>query len=463
MNPAIEKIREVTRGTPYEEQLYLVGGIVRDKIMGRPPTEDVDIVLEGDALELARFLYDRGVADHRPVTYPRFGTAMVTIQGHTVELVSARRESYAPTSRKPAVELAGLHDDVLRRDFTVNTLLENLHTGEILDLTGKGRADIEAGVIRTPTEPATTFYDDPLRMLRAVRFAVRLGFQIEEETYRAIVRDAGRLAIISKERIRDEFVKIMLSDEPARGLRMLEETGLLEQFAPELLEMQGVTQDGGHIYDVWEHTLHSVESLPVQADLALRLAVLFHDVAKPRTKTLDSEGHAHFYGHEDLSAEIARRVLRRLRFPTSEIARVARLVSMHMRIGEYRSEWKDAAVKRLMRDAGGDIPDLLALARADRAGAGPHATTESLDELEARMERILLKTPVEELESPLNGREIMSLLKIPSGPKIKEVKQFLCEAVIEGRLAPGDKESARKLVLEQFGGTDEVTDQTGSV
>jgi len=441
----------LARGTPYEERLYLVGGIVRDKIMGRPPTEDVDIVLEGDALELARFLHDRGAADHRPVTYPRFGTAMVTIQGHTVELVSARRESYAPASRKPEIELAGLYDDVLRRDFTVNTLLENLHTGEILDLTGKGREDIGAGIIRTPTEPATTFYDDPLRMLRAVRFAVRLGFQIEQETYRAIVRDAGRLAIISKERIRDEFVKIVLSDEAARGLQMLKETGLLEQFTPELLEMQGVTQDGGHIYDVWEHTLQSLESLPPQADLTLRLAVLFHDAAKPRTKTLDSEGHSHFYEHEDLSAEIARRVLRRLRFPTGEIARVARLVSMHMRIGEYRSEWKDAAVKRLMRDAGGDIPDLLALARADRAGTGPHATTKSLDELEARMEHILLKTPVEELKSPLNGREIMSLLKIPAGPKIKEIKQFLCEAVIEGRLAPGDKAAARKLALERFG------------
>ena len=450
MNPAIEKIRDVTRGTPYEGKLFLVGGIVRDKVMGRPPTEDVDIVLEGDALELARFLHGKGIADHKPVTYPRFGTAMVTIGGHTVELVSARKESYEPVSRKPEVEKADLYDDVMRRDFTINTLLENLHTGETLDLTGKGMEDIRAGIIRTPTEPETTFYDDPLRMLRAIRFAVRFGFEIEKVTYEAVVRDAARLAIISKERIRDEFVKILLSDEPARGLRMLKETGLLAQFAPELLNMQGVTQDGGHIHDVWEHTLHALESLPPSADLTLRLAVLFHDTGKPQTKTRDSEGHSHFYGHEDLSAEIARKVLRRLRFPVSEVSRVARLISMHMRIGEYQREWRDAAVKRLMRDAGSDISDLLALARADRHGAGPNASTKNLDELEQRMEHILVKTPVEHLESPLDGSEIMELLQIPSGPKVKEIKEFLLEEIIEGRLAPKDKESARKLALRKW-------------
>ena len=451
MNPAIEKIREVTSGTPYEGRIFLVGGIVRDKVMGRPPTEDVDMVLEEDALEFARFLYKQGITEHRPVTYPRFGTAMVTIEGHTVELVGARKESYAPESRKPEVERATLCDDILRRDFTINTLLENLHTGELLDLTGKGLMDIKAGIIRTPTEPATTFYDDPLRMLRAVRFAVRFDFEIEPKTYEAIIKDAQRLNIISKERIRDEFAKILLSDRPARGLRTLKETGLLAQFALEFLPMQGVTQDGGHIYDVWEHTLHALDSLPPQADLVLRLAVLFHDTGKPTTKTVDDEGHSHFYGHEELSAEIARKVMNRLRFPTSETARVARLVSMHMRIGEYKSEWKDAAVRRLMRDAGPDISDLIALARADRVGANPAATRGDLMELEHRMENILLKIPVHKMESPLDGKEIMDLLHISSGPKVKEIKNFLCEQVIEGKIAPEDKEAARELVLKRFG------------
>ena len=451
MNPAIDKIRQATLSTPYEGKLFLVGGIVRDKVMGRPATEDVDIVYEGDALELARFLHKKGVAEHRPVVYPRFGTAMVIVLDRPIELVSARRESYAPTSRKPDVELATLYDDIMRRDFTINTLLENLHTGEILDLTGKGMEDIRAGIIRTPTEPETTFYDDPLRMLRAIRFAVRFGFKIEDKTYDAIVRDAKRLAIISKERIRDEFAKILLSDDAPRGLRMLSETGLLAQFAPELLRMQGVEQSGGHIWDVWEHTLHALETLQPDADLTLRLAVLFHDVGKPLTRADDPEDGIHFYGHEDIGAEITRRVLNKLRFPKRLVCRVVRLISMHMRIGEYRSDWREAAVRRLMRDAGGDTADLVELAKVDRLGANPHADIESIDELERRMEDILLKTLIVELESPLDGREIMELLNLPPGPDVRKVKDFLTEEVIEGHLSPKDKESAKKLVLEKYG------------
>ena len=450
MDPALETIREVTNGTEYEGRLFLVGGVVRDKIMERRPTEDVDIVLEGDALELARFLHQKGVTDHKPVVYPRFGTAMVSIKGHQVELVSARRESYAPESRKPEVELAELKEDILRRDFTINTLLENLHSGNIFDLTGQGLADIKAGIIRTPTDPETTFYDDPLRMLRAVRFAVRLGFEIEEETRKAILRDAERLAIVSKERIRDEFVKTLLSDRPGKGLRMFEELRLLRQFALELIATQGVTQDGGHIYDVWEHTLHSLDSLPKDADLTLRLAVLFHDIAKPGTKSVDAEGHSHFYGHEDIGAEVARRVMHRLRFPADQTARVVRLVALHMRIGEYRSEWKDSAVKRLIRDSGGDIPDLLGLARADRAGAQPNASVTSLDQLEDRISDIMLSTTVAEMESPLDGKEIMDLLGIPPGSKVKEAKEWLTDQVIEGRLSPRDKENARRLLFNRF-------------
>lgn len=453
MNPAIQKIRGVTEGTPYEGRLFLVGGCVRDEIMGQPTSDDFDIVLEGDALELAGFLYERGIAEHRPVTYPRFRTAMVSIEGHSVEIVGARRESYAPVSRHPSVEAAGLLEDVVRRDFTINTLLKNLHTGEMLDLTGKGLEDIGARIIRTPTDPQTTFFDDPLRMLRAVRFAVRLDFEIERDTWDAVIRNASRLAIISKERIRDEFVKIMLADPPAEGLRLLEGSGLLAQFSPELLEMRGISQEGcRHAYDVWEHTLHALEFLPPESSLALRLAVLFHDAGKPVTKSCSPEGETHFYGHEDVGAEIARRILRRLRFPAGDISRIARLTSMHMRIAEYRPEWTDSAVKRLMRDAKGDIADLLALARADRRGAGPQASERDLDELQARMEEILLKQPVSEMESPLNGREVMQLLRIPSGPLVKEIKQFLLDELMEGRLAPGDKENAKRLVVERFGG-----------
>lgn len=448
----IERIREATRGTAYEGKLFLVGGVVRDEVMRRPTPEDIDIVLEGDALELARFLHEKGITAHRPVTYPRFGTAMVQIDGHTVELVSARRESYAPESRKPDVELATLEDDVVRRDFTINTLMRNLHTREILDLTGHGLADIEAGIVRTPLDPETTFYDDPLRMLRAIRFAVRFRFEIDPTTYEAIVRDAERLNIISKERIRDEFVKVLTSDHSSRGLRMLMDAGLLAQFAPELPKMHGVTQDGGHIYDVWEHTLHALEALPANADLALRLSVLFHDVAKPLTKTLDTEGHSHFYGHESQGAEIARRVLRRLRFPGSLTSKVADLVSMHMRVAEYSDKWSDSAIKRLMRDSGLELKDLIALAEADRIGANPNASVENLRDLEQRIDVILQRLPLKAFQSPLDGKEIMDLLGIAAGTKVGEVKDFLMEEILENRLDPHDPDAARRLVIERFGG-----------
>jgi poly(A) polymerase len=451
-NPAIEILRRATAGTEYDGRLFLVGGVVRDKVMGRLQVEDIDIVLEGDALALARFLYKSGVAEHRPVTYPRFGTAMIVLDGRTVELVSARRESYAPTSRKPDVEPAGLYEDVMRRDFTINTLLENLNTGEIHDLTGSAISDIQAGIIRTPTEPESTFFDDPLRMLRAIRFAVKFGFKIDEGTYAAIIRDAQRLSIISRERIRDEFAKILLSDEATRGLQMLKETGLLTRIAPECSEMQGVTQTGGHIYDVWDHTLHALDALHPDADLTLRLAVLYHDTGKPKTRTVGIGGATHFYGHADLSADVARKALTRLRFAKSQTARVVRLVSMHMRVGEYRGDWKDSAVRRLMRDAGDDISDLIALAKADRLGANPKASIDDLCELERRLEHTLLKIQVSEFRSPLNGDEIMDLLHIPPGPIVKDAKHHLVDEIIEGRLMPGDKEAAASLIVEKFGG-----------
>ena len=446
MNSALQKIREVTSGTQYENHLYLVGGVVRDKVMGRPSADDIDIVYEGDALELAGFLYEHGAADYRPVTYPRFGTAMVMMNGRTIELVSARKESYASESRKPDVEPASLYDDILRRDFTINTLLENLHSGETHDLTGLGIADISARIIRTPQDPDITFYDDPLRMLRAIRFAVRYKFAIEEKTYDAVVRNADRLDIISRERIRDEFVKIILIDKPSYGLKMLKESGLLKQFAPELLEMAGVNQPGGHIWDVWDHALHVMDALLPSANLPLRLAALFHDVGKPRAKTHDSHGSIHFFGHEDMGSRIARSILDRLRFPRAETTRIAKLVVMHMRIGEYKSDWKESAVRRLMHDAGRDTSDLLALAIADRRGSGPNASIEDLIELEHRMERILMNIPVYELESPLDGDEIMRLTGVRPGPEVRRIKQYLLDEIIEGRLTPGDRETASRMV-----------------
>lgn len=454
MNDAIHKLREATKGTPYEGKLYLVGGIVRDPLLGLPPPPDIDLVLEGDALALARFLDRCGLSDHKPVLYPRFGTAMITVDGHPVELVSARAESYEAASRKPSVRPATLLDDVLRRDFTINTLLQNLHTGEVLDLTGRARADLAAKVIRTPLEPEATFHDDPLRMLRAVRFAVRLGFQIVEETWEAIRRNAWRLnlmgpepPVVSAERIRDEFTRIMLDKNAARGLEMLREADLLRQFWPELLEMIGVTQNGWHIYDVWEHTLVALRHLPPDASLEVRLGLLLHDVAKPRTRSEDERG-VHFYEHQFVGAEMAEEMLRRLRFSNDQIRDVTALVRLHMRLGEARLDWSDAAIKRLIRAIAPYEETLFILARCDMAAMNPDVPKTDLDALRARMDAIRRQSNVVQITSPLDGREVMEVLGISPGPAVRQAKDFLVNEVLEGRLAEGDKEAARTLLLQ---------------
>lgn len=447
---AINRLREATRGTEWEGELYLVGGVVRDELLDRPLPLDVDVVTERNALELAHWLHAQGEANHLPATYPRFGTALVYLAGVPFELVTARRESYSSDSRKPTqVQPATLRDDAYRRDFTVNTLMRNLHTGELLDLTGKGLKDLQARLLRTPLDPVTTFNDDPLRTMRAMRFAAQLGFQIEAQTYEAVCQTAHRLHVISYERIRDEFSKLLLAPHSVTGLRLLLETGLLEQFAPELARMRGVEQDHRHLYDVWEHTLVVFSKLPENASLRLRLATLLHDVGKPSTRTEDEHG-THFYGHQNVGAHIAVSLLRRLRYSGEIVDQVAKLVQMHMRPGEYDYSWSDAAVRRLIRDAGQLLEELLVLVRADIAASNPEFPKADIDALEQRITLLRSRENVQALESPLTGREIMELLDIRPGKLVGECKAFLLNEVIEGRLAYSDKEGARQLILRHF-------------
>ena len=458
MDQILDKLRGATESGPYQGRLYLVGGIVRDKVIGSAPNDDVDIVLEGDAAELAAYLRDKGVAEHFPVTFPRFGTAMITVDGCQVELVGARRESYDSASRKPDTTPGTLLDDVMRRDFTINTLLENLHTREVLDLTGRGKADIESKIIRTPVDPFVTFDDDPLRMLRAVRFATRLGFDIAAETYAAVTKRADRLKIVSAERIRDEFVKIVADRSAVSGLEMLRETGLLDQFAPELAAMHGVTQNAYHIYDVWTHTLKTLGSIASGWGITVRLAALFHDTGKVDTRTVDENGEVHFYGHQRVGAEIARSVMRRLKFPSTQIDRVAFLISMHLRVGEYDNQWTDSAVRRLLRDAGDRLEDLIAITRADEAAANPEMPSVDLEKLRDHLDRVRNQLDGQTMASPLNGREIIELLDLAPGPEIGAIKAHLESQIIEGRLLPGDKAAASELVLRKYGKPSEKID-----
>ncbi|MDR3708643.1 MAG: HD domain-containing protein [Capsulimonadaceae bacterium] len=451
---ALDLVRDATRGTAYDGRLWLVGGWVRDKALGEPPRQDIDIVLESDAGDLAHVICDAGIADHAPVTYPRFGTAMVTVAGQRIELVTARRESYDEWSRKPAaVEPATLAEDASRRDFTINTLIENLHGGQIVDPLGLAYPDLNARIIRTPIDPEATFRDDPLRMLRAVRFSARLGFEIEPATWRAIVASAERLAppTVSAERIRDEFIKTLETSRPAEGVAMLAESGLLAQFAPELLEMRGCEQNEFHSLPVWEHVLLALTNLvnaEPDASVNLRLAVLLHDIGKPRTRSVGGDGRVHFYGHEDVGARMARTLLGRLKLPGADIEAVASLVAQHMRIGEYKPErWTDAAVRRFVRGAETHLDDLFAIHRADvRALSASHQDLTRARLLKERIELLETTQPSRQIVSPLTGDEIMALLGEPPGPRIGVVKDWLTGEVIEGRLTQGDKDGASALV-----------------
>ena len=406
---------------------YVVGGYVRDKLLGRPHAE-VDVVVErGDALEVARRFAELAQA-RPPVTFERFGTAQVTLPGRLVEFVTARSESYAPDSRKPAVRPATLEEDLRRRDFTVNTLLMDLD-GKIHDPLG-GREDLDAKLLRTPADPMQTFADDPLRMLRAIRFAAELGFDLAPDLLPAMRRLKDRLAppVVSIERITDELRRMLASDRPKLALELLDEADLLAVILPEIAAGKGVEQSGYHTHDVFGHTLLTVEATP--PDLLLRVAALFHDVGKPAT----AKGDGTFLGHDKVGAEIAQAAMERLRFAQREIEVVTGLVRLHLRPVFYLSEWTDGAVRHLARDAGPLLDRLMLLARADIA-ASAYPEPEKLDELQARLDAVRVEEP-SRLEPLISGDEIMRVRGIGPGPEVGRIKRKLEELVIDGEIPP---------------------------
>jgi poly(A) polymerase len=406
---------------------WIVGGYVRDKLLGRPhPNPDV-VVEGGDALKLAE-RFARLAGAEPPVTFERYGTAQVALPGHLVEFVTARAESYASDSRKPDVRPASLDEDLRRRDFTINTLLMDLE-GKIHDPLG-GRKDLEARVLRTPADPLRTFADDPLRMLRAVRFASELGFELAPDVLPAMREMKGRLVppVISVERTADELKRMLTSERPRLALELLDAGGLLEVILPEVSACKGVAQGGFHTHDVYGHTLLTVERVP--PDLSLRLAALFHDVGKPSTATADGA----FPGHDLVGADLARSALERLRLPLREIDAVVKLVRLHLRPVYYSSEWTDGAVRRLARDAGDLLQPLMALARADIA-ASAYPEPEKLDELQARIDAVLHERP-SRLAPVVTGADVMQVRGIRPGPEVGRIKKRLQELVIDGEIPP---------------------------
>jgi poly(A) polymerase len=406
---------------------WIVGGYVRDKLLGRAHP-DLDVVVEdGRGLELAKRFAE--LAGARLVMFERFGTAQVSLPGHIVELVSARAESYATGSRKPDVRPATLDDDLRRRDFTVNALVMDFG-GRVHDPLDKGLADLQARVLRTPADPERTFGDDPLRMLRAIRFAAQLGFTLAPDVLPAMRTMKARLAppVISVERTADELRKMLISERPKLAMELMDEAGLLEVVLPEVAACKGVQQGGYHTHDVYGHTLLVVDGTP--SDLIVRLAGLLHDVGKPVAAGPDGS----FTGHDVVGAQMAEAALERLRFPSKEIDAVGLLVRLHLRPVFYQSEWKDGAVRRLARDAGDQLARLMLLARADLA-ASAYPDQGKLDELQARLDSVMSERP-SRLAAPVDGGDIMRVRGLSPGPEVGRIKARLNELVMDGAIEP---------------------------
>jgi poly(A) polymerase len=436
------------------KQLYMVGGTVRDVLLHRGQSADADLATDARPDEIKRL-----VAPTRPnaivLVGERFGTVRLLYETNIVEITTFRTERYNPESRKPEVCFGdSLEEDLLRRDFTINAMARDPLNGHIIDLFG-GRQDLGDRIIRAVgSEPDKRFDEDPLRLLRAIRFASQLDFYIEPETRRSIIRQAAKLQKISRERIRDEMNKLLLSSHPAKGLNLLVELGLMEWIVAEVLELRGVSQQqtprAPATKDVYAHVLRVVERSAPR--LATRWGALLHDIGKPRTKTVE-DGKVHFLGHEDVGAYMARDILKRLHFDREFIENVSKLVRLHMRANAYTSEWTDGAVRRLMLDSGDTLPDLLDLSQADitsyradrvaRAAARVQELAERCQRLKEEAERVPLK-------SPLDGNELMEMFERGPGPWLRPIKDYLLGLVIDGALAPDDKEGAARLARKFF-------------
>jgi len=453
--PARPSAAELRRLLPEMEaslgaRACIVGGFVRDLLMGRPAETDVDIVVEGSGAEVAaEWLRQRWDRRARVVPFERFGTAQIAFavageRRFTVEFVQARSEAYSPQSRKPEVRKGTLEEDAQRRDFTVNALLLDSR-GLVGDPTRRGLDDLAGRLLRTPLDPRETFSEDPLRMLRAARFVAQLGFQLAPGLEDAMSEMAPRLGIVSAERIRDELLKLILAPRPSSGLRILERTGLLAQFAPELAAMAGVEQGGYHLGDVFEHTCLALDAAPAQR--VVRLAVLFHDVGKPPTAATGPGGPT-FHRHPQEGAKISESVLRRLRFSGAEIDAVGELVLLHMRPIQYAPDWADSAVRRLWHAAGDRIPELLALARADTQGSS-FPGLDQLDQLEARLAAVAAANP-KGIRPPLGGEQLKRAFRLGAGPWVGRAQRILLEAVMEGELPGPDQPESEQAARQHL-------------
>ena len=429
-----------------DRQLFLVGGSLRDRLLGRP-IKDLDLATDAIPQEIQRRV--SSWADAVWVVGEKFGTVGIMKDGVKAEITTFRADTYDGASRKPQVTFGeDVAADLERRDFTINALARNLHTGELLDPFG-GRADLAGRLVRFVGAAEERIAEDPLRMLRAVRFCAQLDFELEPATAVAIARRPRELTRISWERIRDEMDGILLAERPAAGLRLLIDLGLAEHVLPELLRLHLPQPARYQVKDLLDHTLDTVALVPQEK--VLRYAALLHDIAKPETFSTDESG-IHFYRHEELGAERAREILTRLRHPAAFVEQVALLVRHHLRIPFYSPEWSLAAVRRLIFEMGDQMDQAIALAEADVKASDPSDYPEfqqRLAELRSRIVEVGEAVALAAMRPLLNGNEVMSLLDLPPGPEVGEVLRFLLDQQIEGKI--GTREEAESAVRREFG------------
>lgn len=428
--------------TAQQLDVYVIGGWVRDLIMDRP-SKDIDILVLGDGPELARAT--AAILKVKKVSiFKNFGTAHFKYKDLDIEFVGARKESYSPESRKPNTVAGTLQDDQNRRDFTINSMAISLRAetlGQLID-PFNGQADIEAGIIRTPLDPHITFSDDPLRMLRAIRFATRFHFQITTPSLEAMKANADRLQILSQERITDELNKIILTTQPSRGFKLMQATGLLNQFFAELTALQGIeTRDGKAHKDNFLHTLEVLDNISLNTnDLWLRWAAILHDIAKAPTKRFDAQIGWTFHGHEELGAKMIPRLFKRLRLPLDHQMRyVQKLVKLHLRpIALVKGSVTDAAIRRLLHEAGDDIEDLMLLCNADITSKNEFKVKRYKQNFELVSEKLLLveeKDRVRNFQPPVSGQLIMDTFQIGPCSAIGSIKTHIKDAILEGNIA----------------------------